>query len=422
MTQGRRRVLSALAACGALGAIGLAWWRSRPGPVLPAPQPTRRPWQPQGGRVVGAAWDLVGIVGTGQSLAVGVEGTPVLSSKPAFGNLKLALGGAAVPPFDPAARELALVPLSEPIRPPGRRYPEGYPGNIRGETPHSAMAHQISTLARARLGRDCVTVHSVVGESGQAMAVIGRDATPRVESGLAWAAGLFEVQAIARLAAAAGKSYGVGAVVLTHGESDAERKSYAAELLRLWQDYNADLSALTGQRQTLPLLLTQQHSTPMLAGSISESALAAWRVATEQAGDVVCVGPKYQYRYAEDQVHLTALSYARLGEKYGQVFFQHVLLDQPFRPLQPLGVERQASQLLVRFFVPVPPLTWDESLPLPHQDALREWHQGRGFEVVSRGERVPIVGVRLLGPDLVGIELAADAPRELELRYALAAG
>ena len=55
-------------------------------------------------------------------------------------------------------------------------------------------------------------------------------------------------------------------------------------------------------------------------------------------------------------------------------------------------------------------------------DGLREWRHGRGCEVVARGERIPIVGVRLLGPELVGIELAADAPRELELRYALAAG
>ena len=58
-------------------------------------------------------WDLVGIVGTGQSLSVGVKGEPLLSTEPAFGNLKLGLGSASLPPFDPASPQLSLVPLRD---------------------------------------------------------------------------------------------------------------------------------------------------------------------------------------------------------------------------------------------------------------------------------------------------------------------
>ena len=39
--------------------------------------------------------------------------------------------------------------------------------------------------------------------------------------------------AIARLAGAAGKSYGVGAIVLTHGESDAGSTTYEADMFKL---------------------------------------------------------------------------------------------------------------------------------------------------------------------------------------------
>ena len=35
-----------------------------------------------------------------------------------------------------------------------------------------------------------------------------------------------------------GKTYGIGAIVVTHGESDAGNTSYAAELYQLLTDYN----------------------------------------------------------------------------------------------------------------------------------------------------------------------------------------
>src|SRR5689334_8563946 len=47
------------------------------------------------------AWDWVGIVGTGQSLSVGANGTPLTQTSQPYNNLKLALGSATVPPYDP---------------------------------------------------------------------------------------------------------------------------------------------------------------------------------------------------------------------------------------------------------------------------------------------------------------------------------
>ena len=53
---------------------------------------------------------------------------------------------------------------------------------------------------------------------------------------------MIETKAIARLAKAAGKTYGIGAIIVTHGECDASNENYENELHQLWQDYNADLS------------------------------------------------------------------------------------------------------------------------------------------------------------------------------------
>lgn len=343
---------------------------------------------------------------------MGVQGLPVLPGSRADGHFQLALAD-SLGSLDAEDERLSLTPLHEPLRELARGYPAAYPLNIYGQTPHTSMALQISALCRAQLSRACATVHSVVGESGMALREIERDAVPTRDTGHAWAASLFETRAIARLARARAKSYGVGAIVLTHGESDAERADYAEGLRRLWRDYNADLSVITGQSQAMVLLLTQQSSSPAEPGSTSASTLSAWQVARESGGDIVCAGPRYQYDYDHDHIHLTAKGYARLGEKYGQVFFQHVIQGRPFRPLEPIAVERRGPAIVVRFHVPVGPLRWDESLAAPGDD--------RGFQLLRSGTPLPLAAVELEEPDTVVV-----TPREMQagpllVRYALSA-
>ncbi|WP_437680297.1 dockerin [Sorangium sp. So ce131] len=352
---------------------------------------------------MGPGWDWTGIVGTGQSLSVGTEGNPIRGSEQRFNNLKLSLGDASVPPFDPLSSALSMVPLVEPIRTLSTTYPSAYPKNIYGETPHTAMADQITSLAQAASVGDYVTVHTVVGESGQGIEVIRKGGTEIVEgatsSGRAYAATLFEAEAIARLAREAAKTYGVGAIVITHGESDGGRATYEDDLFKLWSDYNQDIRALTGQTRSIPMLVSQQHAVPFEAGSRSAVTQAQWRVGVEHPGDIVCSGPKYQYPYVDDHLDLNAHGYELLGEKYGQVFFEKVVLGRDWQPLQPTGVERAGSTITVHFHVPVPPLVWDSALPPPHETL--EWKEGKGFEVWSGTTRIEIARVEISGESVV---------------------
>jgi hypothetical protein len=369
------------------------------------------------------------VVGTGQSLSVGEQAGLINASTQPFANLKLALGTLSVPPFDASSPELSLVPLVEMIRPRASTYPSAYPQNIYGETPHTAMASQISTLVQR--GRpddaDYVTVHSVVGENGQPMAMLRKGATETVlgatSTGRAFAASSFEAQAITRLATAAGNSYGMGAVILTHGEADAGSASYGAELLQLWSDYNRDIAAITGQTWRFPLLASQQHSVPFTAGAVagaSASTLAVWRAGLEHPGDILCTGPKYQYPYAADGVHLVTQGYELLGEKYGEVYYERVVLGRDWRPLEPVSATTEGTLVRVRFHVPSPPLVWDEALPAPHQSALTEWANGRGFEVRDGATRIPIDGVQIEG-DTVVLRCGASVPAGATLGYAASA-
>jgi hypothetical protein len=72
-------------------------------------------------------------------------------------------------------------------------------------------------------------------------------------TGRSYAATLFEAAAITRLAKAAGKTYGIGAIFLTHGETDFASATYREEMVQLWRDYNADLSAITGRTEKIPM-------------------------------------------------------------------------------------------------------------------------------------------------------------------------
>ena len=345
-------------------------------------------------------WDLVGIVGTGQSLSVGGLGTPVLANTQPYSNLKLSFGGATVaPPFDSTLASLELVPLTEPLRPTATMYPSAYPANLNGETPHAAMANQLTAMAMAQASHDYVSVHTVVGESGQPMTVIKKNPTnlPTAgTSGRAYDATLFEAAAISRLAGAMNKSYGIGAIVVTHGEADAGNTNYANDLYQLLTDYNADLAALTGQTAKIPMLVSQQNSVPEANGLVSISALQVLKASVDHPGEIVCTGPKYQYSYATDpaHIHLNATQYERLGEKTAQVYFERVVLGHDWQPLRPISAERDASKVTVHFHVPVPPLAWDDTLPLPHDLMIPQWKMGRGFEVLVAGTRQTITGVR----------------------------
>jgi hypothetical protein len=360
------------------------------------------------------AWDWTGIVGTGQSLSVGALGTPVLATQQPYSNLKLDFGGATVaPPFDPTLASLSLVPLIEPLRTFATFYPSAYPANLDGETPHTAMADQITAMAMQQAMHDYVSVHTVVGESGQPLTVIQKTPTNLPidgTSGRAYAATVFEASAINRLAQAAGKSYGVGAIVLTHGEADAGNTAYATGIYQLLTDYNQDIAAITGQTAKIPLLASQQISVPADMGMVSISALQVLKAAADHPGEVVCTGPKYQYSYAVDSahVHMGALEYEKLGEKTAQVYFERMVLGHDWQPLQPTTATVSGKVVTVHFHVPVPPLAWDDTLPPPHGANIPQWQNGRGFEITWAGTRKTIDKVDIVGADTVQITCTDD--------------
>ncbi len=366
-------------------------------------------------------FDWVGIIGTGQSNAVGVTATSLISTVQPFNNGKLVDNGPDPKyPLSGGTPNYSIVPLTEKIRETsagsGPGYTDSsYPNNLVGETPHSGMANEITTLFKKRTSLDYLTLHSAVGWSGRPLAMIDKASGSR-----SYNAGLAEARAFKTLAAAAGKTFGYGAVVLTHGESDAisSNGEYAAALKVFIDDYNTDLKAITGQTRDIPMLLTQQSATAVLGSS----AIQSWNAALAYPQRIVCVGPKYQYAYSPDGLHFPAPGHRRMGEKYAEVFDLVVNQNKVWKPVQPKSAARLGSSIVVEFDVPNPPLEWDTTLPLPHQSTNTSWAKGRGFEVRdSTNAALAISDVTISSPTSVTITLSKTVPAGVTVSYATVA-
>jgi hypothetical protein len=348
-------------------------------------------------------FDWVGIVGTGQSLSVGATAGTISLEQP-YRNLGLQDSGPDPKyPLSGGAPKWSLVPLAEPVRPKstgkGPGYDDGqYPNNISGETPNSGMANTLSWLWKERGGAgDFVSVHSIVGWSGNKLLNIDKTGGKR-----AYPATLSEARVFKTAADAQGKTFGYGAIIMTHGESDASTAKYGEGLYQLLKDYNTDLKAITGQTSDIVMLVSQQSTK---ATGSAGSAVQVFRAGVDHPGEIICTGPKYQYQYSGDRLHLGAAGYRRLGEKYAQVFDRVVNLGESWQPLGPTAAKRSGNVIGVTFHVPEPPLVWSTHLAAPHQTVNKEWAKGRGFEVTTNAGVAVTISAAAIEGDTVWLTL-----------------
>lgn len=357
-------------------------------------------------------WDWNVVIGTGQSLATGAF--PVITKSQPFHNLKMGSGDLEWP-ISSEDPKLVLEPLVEPVGREPKGYPNSWPRNIGGETPHSTTGNQISALVAEQMKRDYITVHYDVAEAGQGMIRIRKNSVPEGMAGRAYEASMIQTRAIARLAKEQRKSFGVAAILMTHGETDTGNGKYEEELRQLWSDYNTDIKAITKQGRNV-LMIVSQHNR---LGEFSPSTQAQWKVGKDDPNAFVCSGPKYQYPYGPDGLHLTAEGYRMLGEKYGQVYFERVVRGNRWRPVEPDRVSVRGDEITVKLHVPKKPLVWDSVLGDPHP-SFPEWAKGRGFELTGPdGKRLTILSAELRGGDSVVLKLDAAPPKGARLSYAM---
>lgn len=373
-------------------------------------------------------FDWVGIIGTGQSLSTGAASVAMSTTQP-FKNLMLRDDGPDPKyPIDGSATAVwSVVPLTEPHRPNVTHSSTNnmpYPNNIEGqgdllgETPHSGMANTISSAWAARNPvSDYVTVHSVVGEGGQCLTSL-----EKAGGAISYLPALSETRVFRKLAGEQNKSYGVGGIILTHGECDTSTNTpdYGDRVYQLWQDYDTDLKAITKQNRDIVLLASQQSAiTTDDAHAYDTPAVQLWQASHAHPDRVVVTEAKYAY--GPYWLHMPAPGYERIGEKYGEVFDLVFNQGVAWKPVAPSAVTRNGKAITVELDVPNPPLVWDEDLVEPHMTEHTAWSKGRGFEVKdAQNNELSIDSVAISGRSVI-VSLASDPGGPVVLGYALTA-
>lgn len=335
------------------------------------------------------------VLSYGQSLSVGADAVPVITTTQRFDNLKFEGG---VRSEDSATPYTALVPLTETA---------GI--STLGETPIGGATDAIKELILSEDGlsytqHDYQLLGSAPGAGGAYISLLGSGTTPFNRF-------VADVQAGFDLAQASGESCKVGAFFWTQGESDysqsTPKATYKAALVQLRDDLEADVVSITGQAEPLVCISyqTQAHTVYGYTGN-PYIAVAQLEVAKENAHHYVAC-PLY---WSPQLVHQSAQNSKRLGAYYGLCYKRVVIDGEDWMPVMPVQIDRQGKVITARFHVPRGQLKLDTTL-LTLKTAY-------GFSVAtSGGSAVTVDSVSLIGPDTVKIVTATDAGTNSRLRY-----
>jgi hypothetical protein len=318
----------------------------------------------------------------GESLAIGFDGDPALSTTPVGNNHR----------FSSRSGSIVLIPLRETIL----------------ESIASASAAYVASSAPLHN-----MLMSNIGQNG-ALYEDQAKGTPLYDLGLD------QFQDAPQAVACALFEYRPRAIFVLGGEGDQLKADYGQDL-RQWQaDYQGDIQFATGSTETIPMFHSQISAWTSLSGGAFETVLSPYEVLAESEANptrTILVGPRYFLPYVGAEgsfpgLHPTNEGYRWLAEYYGKAYKQVIVDGGTWSPLKPATVTRSGAVITATFDVPTPPLVLDTTLVTDPGDF--------GFEFYDDSGTPPtITGVTLTGPDTVEITLSAEpVGADERLRYA----
>lgn len=270
------------------------------------------------------------VLSTGQSLAMGYNSSVALSTYQPYENLM----------FNPGveATTTPLIPLYESG--------QGERGNV--ETPSSGVVNSLS----AYIYNEFPFALGLHGKSGTAYSGL-KQGTAQYNLGIT------QVTNAKTYLDGQGKTLIPIAITSAHGESDyyaGLASTYAANLAEWQSNYEDDVNAVTGRTDSIPLFINQMNSAAF--GDIAAAQLDAHR---NNPGKVILVGPKYQYAYASDHLHLTSTNSRHSGEMFAKVINKVVFEGETWNPLMPTSVNRVGNIVTIDYDIPEGTLAIDTS-------------------------------------------------------------
>lgn len=277
--------------------------------------------------------DYMHVFSYGQSLSRGYRSTPVISTTQPYSNLTFASG--VLPRLADVHDFTNFKPLVEEV------------SGIEGESPVSGMLNGFvaSQVAKGDEASNWAMIGSAPGRAGYSIAQLSK--------GLAEYTGMIaQVQAAYDIAQSQNSSYSVWCITWSQGEQDyslnTPEAAYTNSLLKLRDDFNADVKAITGQLFSPIFIMYQVATHRRYSRNEMTIALAQLKLANNDPNFIMAC-PIYNLPHYTDNLHLTSDSSLQLGKYYAKALDYTINEGEKWQPLKPISITRQGKVIDIEF-------------------------------------------------------------------------
>lgn len=293
-----------------------------------------------------------------------------------------------------------------------------------GETCAYGFATMLRQLVLADTGLDLANLPSrlIISAPGQgATGVVGLSKTininPSVTQQIPYPRLIGDVTYAKAATTALDRTYSVGALLILHGEGDAQAFTGAGIFGFLWErlrtDLQTDARSIVGDSNLIIPAITSQMSTFLFGGSGDVGiALEQVYLALNQPYWALC-SPQYHMPYLADNRHMTQVGYRWMGAYFAVCAYKWIFKGTKPPPLLPDRFTILGNTALLHFPIPA-----SRGLAIDTTQVAAQTNYG--FSAVdATGAALTINSVRLAGLDTIAIEFAtAPAAGGTYIQYA----
>lgn len=339
--------------------------------------------------------DYMHVFSYGQSLSRGALSSPIISATQPYSNVTFASG--VLPRSDETHDYSSFKPLIE---------------QTVGQDSESPTSSTLNNFVKRRVAAaenesKWVMVGTAPGKGGMPIGSLSK--------GLPLYDGLIsQVQAAYDIAQSQKKSYNVFSMLWTQGENDYSVnrtfKAYYNLMIKLYQDFAADVKAITNQGFSPPMISYQTAAHRRYESETMQVALAQLQASKDEAG-IILATPIYHLDTASDNLHLTADASYQLGQYYAKVMDYTYTTGQKWQPLMPISIQKQG--LLLDIVFNKHGLVFDTSIVAPADNY--------GFDIWQGSVLLNVIdGVYIVDSNRLKVLLKTEIPHGAIISYAKA--
>ena len=293
------------------------------------------------------------VISYGQSLSVGAQGKPPISTTQPYSNITFQGGPRA---YD--GSDFIWTPFKPLVEDQVSPAPDG--NTTRGETVCSGLANYASTsLLKKGIAPN---EHIILGSS----AGKGSASISELEKGTEWYNTVFMEHIFQ--AHFINNDYALQVIAWLQGETDQNtgmsREVYSSKIANLINDINSDVSILIEQNSPVYMLTYQMSFGARINNANVQLATLDQ---AKNNNKVYLATPIYHIPHVNDNVHLSNIGYKWVGAYFGRAYAEIVLGNKP-KFINPLSAINYVDHIEILFDVPIEPLVLDVDTLAPTTD------------------------------------------------------